>query len=340
MNLEESIADFTEYLSSCGLSERTIEAYSNYARRFVGFLVNYYPRIRSFEKVTKDIILDFQNFLATSKTRNEKRLANKSQGLVLRAVRKLFSFLVKRDLILKDPTTVITMPKEEQTIARNVLTSGETFDLLESIRMDSPVGVRNRAIAELFYACGIRTSELCSLKVQDVDFKDQTVTIRKGKGGKSRILPIGQYASFYIEKYLEKARKYMLRGKREDSGHLFLSQRGNPFNRSTINRTVMRSIERNTGLTKHISCYTFRHSVATQLLKNKVDITYIARLLGHASLKTTQRYLKIDITDLKKMHSLHHPREGLSEALCGEVSFLVNSLPNRRFHSQIDSTAE
>jgi len=101
----------------------------------------------------------------------------------------------------------------------------------------------------------------------------------------------------------------MLKGKRDDSGYLFLSLRGNPFNKSTINKSVMRSIRKKIKLNKEISCYTFRHSIATHLLKNKVDIMYIASLLGHASLRTTQRYLHVEISDLKKMHSLYHPRE-------------------------------
>jgi len=155
----------------------------------------------------------------------------------------------------------------------------------------------------------MRTSELCNLKVHDVDLKEQTVIIVKGKGNKSRLLPIGQYASFYIQQYLEKARKYMLKGKRDDPGYLFLSQRGNPFNKSTINKTVMKTVCRNTNLEKSISCYSLRHSIATHLLRNKVDIMYIASLLGHASLKTTQKYLHVEISDLKKMHSLYHPRE-------------------------------
>jgi len=167
-----------------------------------------------------------------------------------------------------------------------------------------PVG-----FVELFYACGIRTSELCNLKIHDVDLKEQTVIVVKGKGNKSRMLPIGQYASYYISLYLEKVRKYMLKGKRNDPGYLFLSQRGNPFNKSTINKCVMRSVAHKAELDKAISCYTMRHSIATHLLRNKVDIMYIASLLGHSSLKTTQKYLRVEIGDLKKMHSLYHPRE-------------------------------
>ncbi len=109
--------------------------------------------------------------------------------------------------------------------------------------------------------------------------------------------------------YLEKARKYMLKGRRNDPGYLFLTLRGNPFNNTTINRSVMRNVSRTLDEKKHLSCYSFRHATASHLLANNVDIAYIAKLLGHSSLKTTQRYLKVEIGDLKKMHSLYHPRE-------------------------------
>ncbi len=312
MKFERYLADFESYLSAIRLSERTIETYSTYAKRFCHFLETYYPRIRSFERITKDIVLDYQSYLSTHKSPKGRRLCNKTQGLILRALKKLFSYLMKGDLILKDPTTVIVMPKEEQTLPRNILSENEVFSLLESIRMNDPVGIRNRAIIELFYACGIRTSELCHLKIHDVDLKEQTVTIVKGKGGKSRQAPIGQYGAYYIQLYLDKARRHLLKGKLTDPAHLFLSKRGNPFNKSTINRTVIKSVSRNMRINKHISCYTFRHSVASQLLHRKVDIAHIAKLLGHASLRTTQQYLHIDITDLKKVHSLCHPRETTS----------------------------
>ena len=222
-------------------------------------------------------------------------------------MKKFFFFLVKKDLILKDPTTVLTFPKEEQRLIRNILSEKEVFELLDNTKLRDTIGIRNRAILELFYACGIRTSELCNLRVHDVDLKEQTVTIVKGKGNKSRLLPIGQYTSYYIQLYLEKARKYMLKGKMNDPEYLFLSQRGNPFNKSTINKSVMRSVVQK--MNKHVSCYSFRHAVATHLMRNKVDIMYIAKLLGHASLRTTQKYLHVEISDLKKMHSLYHPRE-------------------------------
>ena len=309
MKLEKTLTDFQDYLEACHFSERTVETYCGYSKRFIAYLEKYFPRIASYERITKDIILDFQNYLAHFKDRNGQLLSNATQSLILRAVKKLFVFLMKKDLILKDPTTVISYPREEQHLTRNILSEKEVFELLEKTKPIDPLSIRNRSILELFYSCGIRTSELCNLKVQDIDLKEQTVTIIKGKGGKSRVLPIGQYCSHYMKLYLDKARKYMLKGKRNDPGYLFLSQRGNPFNKSTINKTVIRSVTRNSNLEKPISAYCFRHSVATHLLAHKVDITYISELLGHASLNTTQKYLRVEIGDLKKMHSLYHPRE-------------------------------
>jgi len=309
MKFEKYLNSFKEYLESNHFSERTVESYCSYTKQFLSFIEKYYQRISSLEKVTKDIVLDYQNYLSNYRNDKGESLANKTQSLKLRALKKFFSFLIKRDLILRDPTTIITFPKEEQRLTRNILSEKEVFALLENLKPRGSIAIRNRAIVELFYSCGIRTSELCNLKMQDVDLKEQTATIVKGKGNKSRIVPIGQYASHYIGVYLEKARKYMLKGRKEDPGYLFLSQRGNPFNKSTINKSVMRSIERKIKLNKSISCYSFRHAVATHLLRNKVDIMYIASLLGHASLRTTQKYLHVEISDLKRMHSLYHPRE-------------------------------
>lgn len=309
MKFEKYLTSFKEYLESSNFSERTVESYTLYIKQFLLFIEKYYQRIDSLEKITKDIVLDYQNYLANYKTENGVPLSNTTQRLKLQALKKFFSYLTKRDLILRDPSTIVTFPKEERRLPRNILSEREVFTLLEKTKLKAPISIRNRAIVETFYATGMRTSELCNLKVQDIDLKEQTVTIVKGKGNKSRVIPLGQYGSYYISLYLEKARKYMLKEKRYDPGYLFLSLRGNPFNKSTINKSVMRSIRKKIKLNKEISCYTFRHSIATHLLKNKVDIMYIASLLGHSSLRTTQRYLHVEISDLKKMHSLYHPRE-------------------------------
>ena len=191
----------------------------------------------------------------------------------------------------------------------NILSEQEIAQVLESCDLRTPLGMRNRAVLELFYATGMRTTELCSLRTGHVDLAAQTVLVENGKGGKSRLLPIGQYAAYYVGEYVSKARKYLLRNSRHDPGILFVTQFGRPFDRKSINKSVMRPIQRRLGLKKDLTCYTFRRSLATQLIQHNVDVSYVARLLGHESLNTTQRYLRIEIGDLKRMHSLYHPRE-------------------------------
>ena len=312
MRLEDYIEDFGTHLHNAGFSERTVDAYTRHCAEFAAFLRKYYPRVTRWNQVGKDVVRDYQDYLTHQETRNNRTLANTSIRLKLVAVRQLFRYLLSRDLVLKDPTTVIAQPKEEQRLTRNVLSETEVLELLRSVKPRDPVSIRNRAILELFYACGIRTSELCNLKVSDIDLCALTVTIVNGKGGKSRIVPIGQYAAHYIALYLEKARKHMLKGVSVDPGNLFLSSRGNPFNRSTINRTVIESVRRKLNFDRHISCYTFRHSVATHLIGHSVGIAHVARLLGHASLETTKRYVSIGIGDLRRLHTRYHPREAES----------------------------
>ena len=309
MRFEKRVNTFKEYLEEHNYSERTVETYCYNTNRFLNFMEKYYPRINSLEKVTKEIVLDYQKYLVNYKNREGEPLSNQTQILKLIVIRLFFSFLLKHDLILKNPASSLTLPREEHKITRNILTENEVLSLLENLKLTDPVSIRNRAIVELFYGCGVRTTELCNLKIHDVDLKEQTVIIVKGKGNKSRVVPIGQYAVHYIQLYLEKARKYMLKGKRNDPGYLFLSQRGNPFNNTTINKSVMRSVAKKLDKKKYLSCYSFRRSIASHLLAGNVDITYIAKLLGHSSLRTTQRYLMVEIGDLKKMHSFYHPRE-------------------------------
>ena len=309
MNFKQTISGYLEHLENRGYSPRTIEAHAEHLRAFVRFIQWFYPRVTTFENLTKDIAEDYQRYIADLRNDRGQVISNATKNKKLGPIRTLFTWLVEQDRIISNPTKTLVYMKEDQRLIRNVLTEDEMKTVLSSLQTRTPVGARNRAIFELLYACGIRTSELCNLKVEEVDLKEQTVLVVKGKGGKSRLMPIGQYATHYIEYYLQTARKYMLRSVRQDPGNLFLSSRGRPFNRSTLNSTVMKTIRESANIEKHYSSYSIRHTTATQLLKNDVDIAFIAQLLGHSSLRTTQRYLKIEIGDLKRMHSLYHPRE-------------------------------
>ena len=309
MTLHDQVKAFTEHLEAKSYSPRTVEAYRRHTEAFVGYIKKYYPRIVRPNEITREIVDDFQHFIRESKTRDGMPPANTTVRLKLNALKSFFSFLVARDVVLRDPTTVIVAPKEEQRLTRRIPTPDEMIEILRSVEPRNPASMRDRAILELLYASGMRTSELCNLKISEVDLKDQTATIVRGKGGKTRIVPIGQYAAHYIELYLKEGRRRLLRGRREDPGNLFLSAIGTPLNRQTINRAVLDRINRRLDGDKRITCYSFRHASATGLIANGVDIAYVAQLLGHESLETTKRYLKIEIGDLKQQHARFHPRE-------------------------------
>jgi integrase/recombinase XerD len=313
MTFEKETTGFIDYITAKSFSPRTIDAYRLHVMAFAGFLDRYYPRIRRPNEVTREMIDDYQRFIRQARAADGRPPANTTVRLKLNAVRSLFRFLLERDLILRDPTGVIVAPKEEMRLTRRVPSSDEALEILRSVEPRDATSTRDRAILELLYASAMRTSELCNLKVSEVDLKDQTATIVRGKGGKTRIVPIGQYAAHYIGLYTRDARRKLLRGQRADPGNLFLSAIGSPLNRQTINRAVFDKINRRLEGDKRLTCYSFRHASATGLIANGVDIAYVAQLLGHESLETTKRYLKIEIGDLKEQHAKFHPREVLNQ---------------------------
>ena len=309
MNFESYAEKYLAFLKRKGYSQLTIDSYHREIRQFLRFLADFYPRIATPVEVKREIITDYQDYLGERRTRADRPLSNKTICIKLTALKTFFRFLCNEDYLLSDPTRNLALPKEERRLPRAILTEDEVMMILQSCDTRTPLSLRNRTILELLYACGMRTFELCNLKIQDVSLKDQTALIEKGKGNISRLVPVGQYASLYIDEYLKKGRKFFLRGKRTDPGHLFLTQFGNPFDRKSINKSVMKPIQARLKLKKNLTVYSFRHASATHLLHRNVDVAYIAQLLGHRSLNTTQQYLKIEIGDLKRMHSLYHPRE-------------------------------
>ena len=309
MNANDYLETYRAFLRRKGYTRQTQESYERQIKSFFAFLKRYYPRIGSPTEVDKRIITDYHDYLCERRTSDGKPLANKSICLMLFAVKSFFSFLVAEDIVSGDPTKALILPKQERTLVRDVLTEAEVMKILKNCNGHTPFSLRDKAILELLYSTGMRTTELCNLKVTDVNLKEQTVFIDKGKGNISRLVPIGQYASLYVGKYLQNGRKFFLKGKLYDPGFLFLTQFGNPFERRSINKWVMSPIQQKARLKKHLTVYSLRHALATHLLQHGVDVSYIAKLLGHRSLNTTQQYLKIEIGDLKRVHSLYHPRE-------------------------------
>ncbi|MCG8570385.1 MAG: tyrosine-type recombinase/integrase [Spirochaetes bacterium] len=184
----------------------------------------------------------------------------------------------------------------------------EVNTFLDSICLDSGIKIRDRAIFETLYFNGMRSGELCNLKVSNIDFGNKEILIEEGKGGKDRIVPLGQSCQGFIKLWMKGMRKFFLKGKK-DRGYLFVSIYGGKLNTSAVSNRFNKYLS-DCGI--EVSKYTvhsLRHSCATHLLENGVDIRYVQELLGHSSVETTVGYTKLFVDSLKKIYKKYHPRE-------------------------------
>jgi integrase/recombinase XerD len=220
-------------------------------------------------------------------------------------LKSFYGFLVRRGHLLTNPTGLLEYPKVENHLPRSILSKEEARRVIEAPDTRSPLGLRDRAILETFYATGIRAGELANLKLSDVDTEDRLLRVLLGKGRKDRNVPLTRPAAEAIEAYLIRGRPKM-RGAR-GSAFLFLAERGGRLYNDALNGLIA-SWAQKAGIEKHATCHTFRHSAATHLLKGGADIRHIQKLLGHASLSSTERYTRVEISDLKEVIRRAHPR--------------------------------
>ncbi len=239
-----------------------------------------------------------------------------SQQAWLIAMKNFFRFLYRRGELIHDPAAVIELGRMEYRLPRVVLTEDEARRVVSAPRGDSPLVLRDRAILETLYAAGLRVSELAALTIYDVDTEERLLRVVMGKGRKDRNVPLTRAAARAIEEYLAKGREAIVSGARLRGGGprrgerarlLFPAELGGKLQSAVVGKTVARWAKK-AGVKKHVTCHTFRHSVATQLLRGGADIRHIQALLGHASLKATERYTRVEIQDLKRVVERAHPR--------------------------------
>lgn len=220
-------------------------------------------------------------------------------------VKTLCRFLVRRGFILSDPSGPVGYPRPEKRLPRSVLARDEARRLMEAPDTGTPLGLRDRAILEVFYGTGIRAGEMAKLKTTDVDSEDRILRVLLGKGQKDRNVPLTRAAAEAVERYLVDGRPKIRGAVR--SRFLFLALRGGGMYASLLNDVVQQAAKR-AGLDKHVTCHTLRHSCATHLLKGGADIRHIQVLLGHACLSSTERYTHVEISDLSQVVKRAHPR--------------------------------
>ena len=237
---------------------------------------------------------------------NNLREQGKSNNSVIRMVtslRKFFGYLLQEGLILHNPMTDVRPPKKAEHLP-SVLTVAEIDALLAVPTETTPLGVRNRTLIEVLYATGLRVSELVNLKMSDLHLQlglIQTI----GKGDKERIIPIGEVAADWLEKYFFNSRLLLLKG--GESPFVFLNDRGNQLSRQGVWK-IIKKLVLLAGINKDVSPHTLRHSFATHILENGADLRIVQELLGHADISTTQIYTHISKKRLSEVYDNFHPR--------------------------------
>jgi site-specific recombinase XerD len=221
----------------------------------------------------------------------------------LAAVRGLFDFLVRTERVGQNPADLVSSPKREEKLPR-VLSGEEMRTLLERIPARTPLELRDRAMLELAYSCGLRSEEIVNLDRDSFDFETEQLRVL-GKGSKERLLPVGEPAQRALRRYLEKGRQALAADPREAS--LFLSKSGRRLSGSDITRRLALWV-REAALAAGVSPHALRHSFATHLLEGGADLRVIQELLGHASISTTQVYTRVDAARLREAYAATHPR--------------------------------
>jgi integrase/recombinase XerD len=304
-----------------GWSERTIESYAANVRHFLDFIAT--DNITSLEDIDSRILHAYQSHLYNEKSDKGKRLTLSSQHTKLVAVRSFFRYLHQSEVLLVDPSADLILPKKPKELPKGVLSEQQVEILLEQPDVSTTLGFRDRTILEVLYAAGVRNTELripkCKCRDYDADLAQMRLTVRHGKNAKDRVVPLGEIACDYLREYLQTIRPEL--NKQQNQQLLFLTKNGRQFTHSNLVTLVEKYVRRaglqacpEQGRRSHFTPHSLRHACATRMLRHGANLRYVQEMLGHESVATTQRYTKVEVSDLQRMHRKFHPRERLDES--------------------------
>ena len=298
MKWNQAITDYKHYLNiERGLSKNTIDSYVNDIKKLILFLEKNDVSISPIY-IDKEFIQKFIYDVA-------KKVNPRSQARIISGLRSFFEYLIFEDYRKTNPTDLIETPNIGRKLP-DTLSEDEINQLITSIDLSDSQGERNRTILETMYSCGLRVSELITLKISDLFFEEGFIRVI-GKGNKQRFIPIHTTAQKYILNYTKQVRNQMTPQKGfEDT--VFLNRRGKGLTRQMI-FIILKDLAFKINLSKKISPHTLRHSFATHLLKNGADLRAIQQMLGHESITTTEIYVHLDKSYLKEIVETFHPRK-------------------------------
>jgi len=257
------------------------------------------------EQITHTILESYQRWLWRYRKKNGKPLGISTQRQRLGGVKNFFAWLCKKHVLEANPASEIELPRAEKRLPIEALSRSEVETVLGMPDVSDPLGVRDRAMLELFYSTGIRRTEMTLLEVSDLNREKRLLTVH-GKGRKDRVVPVGTRALQWVEKYLQDVRPLLLID--PDVQTLFLSGYGEAFNPDVLGRKVIKYIEK-ADIGRRGGPHLLRHTCATHMLEGGADIRYIQQLLGHEKLETTAIYTEVSIVQLQAVHARCHPAE-------------------------------
>lgn len=306
ISLERNAADHLEWLRMRNYSPATIRGREIYLRAFIRWCDD---RALTFpQEITRPIVERYRHHLFVRRKRDGKPLSWTSQAGQLNTVKLFFRWLMREGRIEANPASELELPRLEHRLPRDVLTADEVEAVMGQANVLQPLGLRDRALMEVLYSTGMRRVEVTNLLVWDIDHSRGTIFIRQGKGKRDRIVPIGERALHWVERYRSEVRPLLVWEQGED--HLFLTMRGEGVDADSIGPVVTRYIEA-AAIGKQGGCHLFRHTCATLMLEGGADIRYVQEMLGHAKLDTTQIYTRVAIGKLKQVHGATHPGASL-----------------------------
>lgn len=293
------VNEFKNYLKlERSLSNNSIDAYLLDIRKLTSFISENYSTSLSIENINVSIIESFIKYLFKSES------STYSQARIVSGLKSFFNYLLLEEKIDINPMELIDAPKLVRKLPET-LSIQEIEIIIDAIDLDSKEGMRNKAILETLYSCGLRVSELVNLKVQNL-FLDIGFIKVLGKGMKERLVPIGTKAAECISLYMNEYRK-SINISEGFEGYLFINRRGKNLTRNMI-FIIVKDLVKKAGLNKNISPHTFRHSFATHLIEGGADLRAVQEMLGHESITTTEIYTHLNKNYLKEVVNKFHPR--------------------------------
>jgi len=275
-----------------GLSDNTLAAYRSDLYAFINW--SHKQDLKLARTETSDLL----NYIAQQGACSVRTSARR-----LSTLRRLYQYLLREGSIKEDPTSLIDSPHLGRPLPKSI-TESEVEDLLAAPDIDTNLGLRDRAMLEVLYATGLRVTELVGLRVEMVNLRQGVVRVM-GKGKKERLVPLGEEAIYWLEKYFKEARGSLF--KSHVDATLFPSRRGKPMTRQTFWYAIKRYAIK-AGINKSLSPHVLRHAFATHLLNHGADLRVVQMLLGHSDISTTQIYTHVAKERLKSLHAKHHPR--------------------------------